>query len=43
MSTLKEMGEKVTEADVVEMIEEHDIEGNGYLNFEAFIRMMMAN
>ena len=41
MTTLKEMGENVTEADVAEMIEEHDMEGNGYLNFESFIKMMM--
>ena len=43
MATLKDMGENVTEADVSEMIEEHDTEGKGYLDFEAFIRMMMAN
>ena len=42
MATLKEMGENVTEADVREMIDEHG-EGLGYLTFEAFIRMMMAN
>ena len=42
MATLKEIGESVTEADVSEMIEEHDTEGNGYLTFESFIKMMMG-
>ena len=42
MATLKEMGENVTEADVREMIDEHG-DGMGYLSFESFIKMMMAN
>ncbi|CAI2377112.1 unnamed protein product [Moneuplotes crassus] len=40
-ATLKEMGETVTEADVRDMIEEHG-EGNNFLTFEGFIKMMMA-
>jgi len=38
----KELGEKVTDDDLKEMIEEHDTDGDKALNFEEFVRMMMA-
>jgi calmodulin len=41
-STLRDLGEKVTELDVKEMIEEHDLDADKKLNFEEFVRMLMA-
>ena len=38
----KELGEKLTENDLKEMIEEHDHDGDKALSFEEFVRMMMA-
>lgn len=38
----KELGEKVTDEDLKEMIEEHDMDNDKALNFEEFVRMMMA-
>ncbi len=38
----KELGEKVTDEDLKEMIEEHDNDNDKALNFEEFVRMMMA-
>ena len=38
----KELGEKVTDEDMKEMIEEHDFDRDKGLNFEEFVRMMMA-
>ena len=38
----KELGEIVTDEDLKEMIEEHDHNGDQALNFEEFVRMMMA-
>lgn len=38
----KELGEKVTDDDLKEMIEEHDTDNDKALNFEEFVRMMMA-
>ena len=38
----KELGEKVTDDDLKEMIEEHDTDGDKALSFEEFVRMMMA-
>ena len=39
-TTLKELGEQVTEDDVDEMLNEHDLDADGFLNFEEFVRMM---
>jgi calmodulin len=38
----KELGEKVTDEDLKEMIEEHDNDNDKALNFEEFVRMLMA-
>jgi len=36
------LGDKLTEDEVEEMIREADIDGDGYINYEEFVRMMMA-
>jgi calmodulin len=36
------LGDKLTEEEVEEMIREADIDGDGYINYEEFVRMMMA-
>ena len=36
------LGDKLTEEEVDEMIREADIDGDGYINYEEFVRMMMA-
>ncbi len=36
------IGDKLTEDEVEEMIREADIDGDGYINYEEFVRMMMA-
>jgi len=38
----KELGEKVSEEDLKDMIDEHDFDNDMMLNFEEFVRMMMA-
>jgi Ca2+-binding EF-hand superfamily protein len=38
----KELGEKVSDEDLREMIAEHDHDGDNSFNFEEFVRMMMA-
>mmetsp|Transcript_17434 Transcript_17434/g.16634 ORF Transcript_17434/g.16634 Transcript_17434/m.16634 type:complete len:99 (+) Transcript_17434:178-474(+) len=38
----KELGEKISDEDLREMIEEHDHDNDKALNFEEFVRMMMA-
>ncbi len=38
----KELGEKVTDEDLKEMIEEHDYDNDKALGFDEFVRMMMA-
>ena len=37
-----ELEEKLSDKDLGEMIEEHDHNGDGFLDFEEFVRMMMA-
>lgn len=39
MSTL---GEKITESDVEEMIREADIDGDGKVNYQEFVKMMVS-
>ncbi|XP_042557368.1 calmodulin-like [Dipodomys spectabilis] len=39
---LTTLGEKLTDLEVDEMIREADIDGNGLLNYEEFVQMMMA-
>lgn len=36
------LGEKLTEEEVDEMIREADIDGDGHINYDEFVRMMMA-
>ena len=35
------LGEKVTDEEVEEMIREADIDGDGYINYEEFVRMII--
>jgi Ca2+-binding EF-hand superfamily protein len=36
------LGEKLTEEEVEEMIREADIDGDGQVNYEEFVKMMLA-
>ena len=36
------LGEKLTDEEVDEMIREADIDGDGQINYEEFVKMMMA-
>lgn len=36
------LGEKLTDEEVEQMIREADIDGDGQVNYEEFVRMMMA-
>merc|ERR1719333_216569 len=36
------LGEKLTDEEVDEMIREADIDGNGQVNYDEFVKMMMA-
>ena len=38
----KECGERVSDEDLKEMIDEHDYDGDKALNFSEFVRMMLA-
>ena len=35
-------GEKLTDEEVDEMIREADVDGDGQINYEEFVKMMMA-
>lgn len=36
------LGEKLTDEEVNEMIREADIDGDGQVNYDEFVRMMLA-
>ncbi len=36
------LGEKLTDDEVDEMIREADVDGDGQINYEEFVKMMMA-
>lgn len=36
------LGEKLTDEEVDQMIREADLDGDGQVNYEEFVRMMMA-
>lgn len=36
------LGEKLTDEEVVQMIKEADTDGDGQINYEEFVRMMLA-
>lgn len=37
------LGEKLTDEEVDQMIKEADLDGDGQVNYEEFVQMMMAN
>ena len=36
------LGEKLTDEDVYKMIREADVDGDGQINYEEFVKMMMS-
>ena len=38
----KAMGERLSDDDLKEMIDEHDFDGDKALNYQEFVRMMLA-
>ena len=36
------LGEKLTDEEVTQMIEEADVDGDGSVNYEEFVKMMMG-
>ncbi|CAA7030312.1 unnamed protein product [Microthlaspi erraticum] len=39
---LRHVGEKLTDEEVEEMIKEADVDGDGQINYEEFVKIMMA-
>ena len=39
---IKTLGETLTEKEIEEIISEADVDGDGFINYEEFVRMMMA-
>ena len=37
-----ELGEKISDEELREMVDEHDLDGDGCFNFKEFVRLMMA-
>ena len=42
MHVMTNLGEKLTDEEVDEMIREADVDGDGQINYEEFVKMMMA-
>jgi calmodulin len=43
VQVMTNLGEKLTDEEVDEMIREADIDGDGQINYEEFVKMMMSN
>ncbi|ESW19158.1 hypothetical protein PHAVU_006G101200 [Phaseolus vulgaris] len=41
-SVMRTIGEKVTEEEVAQMVKEADLDGDGLVDYEEFVRMMLA-
>lgn len=39
---MKNLGEKLTDDEVAQMIDEVDVDGDGNVNYEEFVRMMTS-
>lgn len=41
-SVMRTIGEKVTDEEVEQMVKEADLDGDGLVDYEEFVRMMLA-
>lgn len=41
-SVMRTIGEKVTDEEVEQMVKEADLDGDGLIDYEEFVRMMLA-
>ena len=42
-SVMRTIGEKVTDEEVEQMVKEADLDGDGLIDYEEFVRMMLAD
>eukprot|EP00434_Breviolum_minutum_P036116 symbB.v1.2.031988.t1/scaffold3776.1/size50502/3 len=42
-ASMTNLGERLNDAEVDEMIKEADLDGDGLINYDEFVRMMMAS
>ena len=42
MSAMNDMGEKLTNAEVADIIRQADMDGDGHINYDEFVNMMMV-
>lgn len=40
---MRTIGEKVTDEEVEQMVKEADLDGDGLIDYEEFVRMMLAD